>query len=220
MTYVQARAVVLADALPAAFESACLVRCTDVTRRPGRRRPEWHHSPVLDPLIDTALAEFNQKDAAARLAALLTGLGCAASHGVRTGGGRRRYDVQRIIVPDPQRVAAARMLDAAWRQGRQSLFSTDPLGPSAPRHAQRTTLARAVWRAVLLAGGRRIRAEVLLVRLGDHEIAAVLVRAARLLGVTAEVARRPGCFLITVPADAMPMLLGTATTGQPRLVGR
>lgn len=205
------RAIVLADALPTAFESACLVQCTDVTRSPGRRRPQWHAAPVPLSPAAAALAEFDQKDAAVRLASLLTDLGYAAGREVRTGGGRRRYDLQRVLVPEPQRAAANRMMAAAWRQGRQALLGTDPLGSSAPRHAQRVALARAAWRAALLAGGRRLRADILWVRLGDHDMAAVLVRAARLMGVTAEVTSRPGCLLVTVPAATAPVLLGIPT---------
>jgi hypothetical protein len=204
-------AVVLADALPAAFESACLVQCTDVTRMSGRRRSQWPAASAPAPLVAAALAEFDQKDAAARLASLLTDLGYTPSREVRTGGGRRRYDVQRVLVPEPQRIATNRMMAAAWRQGRQALLGTDPLGSSSPRRAQRVALARAAWRAALLAAGRRFRADMLWVRLGDHDMAAVLVRAARLMGVTAEVTSRPGCLLVTVSAVTAPLLLAAPT---------
>ena len=207
------RAVVLADALPTAFESACLVQCTDITRLPGRRRPEWQAAPV-DPTT-TALAEFDEKDAAGRLASLLTDLGYPAGREVRTGGGRRRYDVYRVLLAEPQRLAAIRTMATAWRQGRLALLGTDPLGSSSPRNGQRVTLARAAWRAALLAGGRRFRADLLCVRVGDHDMAAVLVRAARVLGVTAAVTKRPGCLLVTVSAAAAPRLLAAA--GRPPL---
>lgn len=188
-------------ALPAAFESACLVRCTGSTRLPGRRRPE-RAVPAA-----AALAEFDRKDAAERLASLLAGLGYDASREVRTGGGRRRYELQRVLVPEPQRTATDRLIAAAWQQGRQALLGTDPLGSSSPRHARRLMLAHAAWRAVLHAGGRRFRADLLCVRLADQEMAAVLVRAARLLDLTAEVSSRPGCLLVTVPAVTASFLL-------------
>jgi hypothetical protein len=207
MVHGPVRAVVLADALPAAYESACLVRCTDVTRLPGRRRPEWRTAPAPVAPVATALAEFDQKDAAVRLASLLTDLGYTASHEVRTGGGWRRYHVHRVLVPESQRIPTNQMMAAAWRQGRQALLGTDPLGSSSPRHAQRIILARAGWQAALLAGGRRLGADLLRIRLGDHEMAAVLVRAARLVGVTAEVTRRPGCLLVTVSAATASRLL-------------
>jgi hypothetical protein len=186
------RDIVLAAALPAAFESACLLSCAGV--RPAALRPA--------PLIGAALAEFDQQEAAARLVSLLTGLGCAADHEIRTGGGRRRYDVHRVLVPEPRRLATGRLMAAAWRQGRQALLATETLGASSPRHTQRVTLAHAAWRAALLAGGRRRRGDLLWVRLGDQEMAAVLVRAARLTGVSTQVSRRPGCFLVAVPARA------------------
>lgn len=189
------RDIVLAAALPAAFESACLIRCAGV--RPasntpaGRRRPEWEAAPTI---------EFDETDAANRLSTLLLGLGCGATREVRTGGGRWRYDVQRVQVAETQRPAVTRMMAAAWRQGRTALLGTEPLGASSRRAAQRVSLAHAAWRAALLAGGRRRRGDLLWVRLGDQELATVLVRAARLLGVPTEVSRRPGCYTVAVPA--------------------
>ncbi|MFF5290325.1 hypothetical protein [Paractinoplanes globisporus] len=185
MNHDQARDIVLAAALPAAFEAACLVRCAFAQGRPA------------------AAIEFDREDAAGRLTSLLTRLGVAAEREVQTGGGRRRYDLQRVLVPEPQRLATERMMAAAWRQGRQALLGNETLGASSPRHAQRVTLAHAAWRAALLAGGRRRRGDLTSVRLGDHEIAAILVRAARLLDVSPEVSRRPGCFMVAVPAGAV-----------------
>lgn len=205
--------------LPTSFESACLVQCTDVTGLPGRRRPAWHAAPGP---AATALAEFSQPDAAARLARMLTGLGYGVSREVRTGGGRRRYAVHQVSVPDAERAAATRMMAAAWRRGRHGLFGTDALGSSSPRHAERIALARAAWRAALLAGGRRLRAGVLWVRLGDQDMAAILVRAAILAGVTAEVTRRPGCLVVSVPAAAAGLLVGEAAgrTHLPRICAK
>ncbi|MCU7726215.1 hypothetical protein ODJ79_21010 [Actinoplanes sp. KI2] len=176
----QARDIVLAAALPTAFEAACLVGCALAQGRPA------------------AVIEFDRGDAAGRLTLLLTRLGVAAEHEVQSGGGRRRYDLQRVHVPEAQRAATARMIAAAWRQGRQALLGDQALGASSPRHAQRLTLAHAAWRAALLAGGRRRRGDLTSVRLGDHEMAAVLVRAARLLDVATEVSRRPGCVMVAV----------------------
>ena len=196
---------VLADMLSAAFEAASLIQCTDVTRPPGRRRPEWRRGLASTPLAavvpsSAPLAEFDHEDAAGRLTALLGELGFAASREVHTGGGRRRFTVQRVLVPQPQRAEVIRTLSAAWRDGCRALLNTTPLGASSPRNAQRATLARVAWRAALLAGGRRLRADFLGVRLGDQEMAAVLVRAARVLGVTAVVLPRPGCLVVTVSA--------------------
>lgn len=212
MNHDPVRAVVLADALPTAFESACLVRCTDITRVPGRRRA----TPAAP--TGTAVAEFDQKDAAVRLAALLTGLGYTATREFHTGGGWRRYVVHRVLLPEPQRAPTGLMMAAAWRQGRLALLGTDALGSSSPRNAQRVTLARAAWQAAMLAGGRRVQADLLRVRLGDHEMAAVLVRAARLLGVAAEVTSRPGCLLVTVPVGEGSRLLAGPARRTPAQV--
>jgi hypothetical protein len=191
-------AVVPADVLPAAFEATSLIQCTDVSRVPGRRRPEWRAGQAVAPMVLPALAEFDHEEASARLSSLLDELGFAATHEVTMGGGRRRYQVHGVVVPPAQREEASRLLATAWRQGRRALLGTDPIGSSSPRNAQRGILARAAWRAALLAGGRRLRADFLGVRLGDQEMAAVLVRAARLLGVSAGVMSRPGCLLVTV----------------------
>jgi hypothetical protein len=182
------RGIVLPGALPAAFESACLIRCADVGRPLG------------------ALAEFDQKDAAVRLSALLTDLGFAAAREVRTGGGRRQYHLERVSVLEPQRPAADRTMAAGWHQGRLVLLHAEALGASALRAQRRTALAHAAWRAALLAGGRRRRAGQLCVRLRDHEMAAMLVRAARLIGVAAAVTNRPGCLAVTVDAATGPRL--------------
>ncbi len=197
------RAVVLAGALPAAFESAVLAACVDTSRtlRPTALRAESR--------IGEALAEFDREDPAERLEILLAGLGCMTRRDTRSGGERRRYSVERVIVHESQRHATSRMLDAAWRQGRQALLSAEPLGASSPRNTQRLTLAQAAWRAALLAAGHRRRRHVLSVMIRDQEIAAVLVRAARLLGVTADVTRRSGCVVVTVPAGAADLLPAT-----------
>lgn len=195
---VQLETVVPADLLPGAFEASSLIQCTDVSRVPGRRRPEWRAAVTVAPMALPPTAEFDHEEAAVRLAGLLGDLGFAATHEVTMGGGRRRYQVHGVVVPPGQRDDTNRLLATAWRQGRRALLGTDPVGSSSPRNAQRSVLARAAWRAALLAGGRRLRADFLGVRLGDQEMAAVLVRAARLLGVTAGVMTRPGCLLVTV----------------------
>ncbi|HWS37980.1 MAG TPA: hypothetical protein VN408_35260, partial [Actinoplanes sp.] len=137
------RAVVLAGALPAAFESAVLAACVDTTRtlRPAAIKAV--------PRAGEALAEFDREDPAERLELLLTGLGCMTWRDSRSGGERRRYSVERVLVHESQRHATSRMLDSAWRQGRQALLSAEPLGASSPRNAQRLTLAQAAWRAAL-----------------------------------------------------------------------
>jgi hypothetical protein len=215
---VRATRVIPADALPTAFEASCLIQCTEVSRVPGRRRPGWRTGQTLPPLGLPVLAEFDGGEAAARLAALLGDLGFVATHEVTIGGGRRRYQVHGVAVSPGQRDDATRLLATAWRQGRRVLLGTDPLGASSPRNAKRAALARAAWRAALLAGGRRLRADSLGIRLGDQEMAAVLVRAARLLSVTADVMTRPGCLLVTVSdMDERTRVLRTLHTPRPAI---
>ncbi|GAB1692115.1 hypothetical protein [Krasilnikovia sp. M28-CT-15] len=204
---------VLAGAAPHAFESACLIQCADTSRLPGRRRPEWRDALVGAPAADPALAEFDQPDAAVRLATLLTGLGCTVDVERHSGGGRRRFHVHRVVMPELQQSAASLMMAAAWRQGRLALLRNETLGSSARANARRATLAQAAWRAALLAAGRRRRAGLLGVRLGDPEMAAVLVRAARLMGVTAQMTSRPGCLQVTVPADITLLLPPVTAVG-------
>jgi len=193
------REIVLPGALPAAFESACLIRCAGVAPPPGAG------------LAPTAvLAEFDRRDAATRLSALLTDLGFVAGREVRTGGGRRQYHLERVGVPAAQRVAAHRTVATAWRQGRLALLHAETLGASAPGALRRTAMAHAAWRAALLAGGRRRRADQLCVSLRDPEMAAILVRSARLIGVTAQVTTKPGCLAVTVDAAAVRRLRALA----------
>src|SRR3954465_1254117 len=105
----QPRDIVLAAALPTAFEAACLVRCAFAQGRPA------------------AVIEFDRGDAAGRLTSLLTRLGVAAAHEVQSGGGRRRYDLHRVHMPEEHRAATGRMIAAAWRQGRQALLGNETL---------------------------------------------------------------------------------------------
>jgi hypothetical protein len=201
---------IVADTLPIAFESACLVQCTDVGGQ--RFRPDWHGTPAPAARTVPALAEFNQRDAALRLAVLLAELGYPARHEVHTGGGWRRFALQRVLVAEPQRAATKQLMATAWAHGCRALLETEPLGSSSPRSATRTALASAAWRSVLLAAGRGVRAGSLWVRVGDTEIVAVLVRAARLLGVKADAKARPGgSVMVSVPAAAAPLLVSVVS---------
>ena len=218
--------------LPAAFEAACLIRCTGVGRSPAPRsgtgadfgyefRPGPGPAPgptpaaleagtvvapasagatlrVLPGAPEQTLVEFNQPDAAARLAKLLNDMGVLATSATLVGGGRRQYFVHRVTVPAADYLETAHRLTSAWRQGRQFLLRTDPLGASSPHNARRETLARRAWQAASLAAGRQRRGGIFGVRLADQEMAAVLVRGARLLGGTASIRSRPGCLQVSV----------------------
>ncbi|GIF51129.1 hypothetical protein DFJ67_0277 [Asanoa ferruginea] len=216
--------------LPAAFEAACLIRCTGVGRSPAPRSgtgadfagdfrpgpgpapgptpalsgtdaaPAWAGAAlrVLPEAPEQTLAEFNQPEAAARLAKLLTDLGVSATSATLVGGGRRQYFVHRVTVPAAVFFETSQRLTSAWRQGRHFLLRTDPVGASSPHNARRETLARRAWQAASLAAGRQRRGGIFGVRLADQEMAAVLVRGARLLGGTASIRSRPGCLQVSV----------------------
>ncbi|MEV6347879.1 hypothetical protein [Actinoplanes sp. NPDC051851] len=205
-----ARPVVLAGALPAAFESAFLIRCAGATRLAGQRcRPlvAAAAGPRNTVAARTGLVEFDREEAAARLAALLTGLGFTAGLEAHDGGGQRRYRVHRVAVPGPDRPVVNRTMAAAWQQGRATLHATGPVGTSSPRHVQRTALARAAWRAASLGCGRVRRRDLIGLRLGDQDLAALLVRAARVLGVPTTVERRSGCLVLTIPPEGAHLLV-------------
>ncbi|MEV4619707.1 hypothetical protein AB0J74_13485 [Asanoa sp. NPDC049573] len=153
---------------------------------------------VLPDAPEATVAEFNQPEAATRLAKLLTDLGVSATSATLVGGGRRQYFVHRVTVPAVVFPETAHRLTSAWRQGRHFLLRTDPVGASSPHNARRETLARRAWQAASLAAGRQRRGGVFGVRLADQEMAAVLVRGARLLGATASIRSRPGCLQVSV----------------------
>ncbi|WP_203705762.1 hypothetical protein [Asanoa iriomotensis] len=157
------------------------------------------------------LAEFNQPEAAERLSKLLTDLGCGATWATLVGGGRRQYFVHRVTVPAAAWPVIIQQLTSGWRQGRHFLLRTDPVGASSPHNARRETLARRAWHAASLAAGRQRRGGVFGVRLADQEMAAVLVRSARLLGGTAAIRTRPGCLQVSVTSVTSDALLEIAT---------
>ncbi|MDG4820267.1 hypothetical protein O7635_00070 [Asanoa sp. WMMD1127] len=156
-------------------------------------------APVITGAALRAVAEFNQPEAAERLSRLLSDLGVPASWATLSGGGRRRYFVHRVTIPSSSWLSTAQQLTAGWRQGRHFLLRTDPVGASSPHNARREALARRAWQAASLAAGRQRRGGgVFGVRLADQELAAVLVRSARLLGATASMRSRPGCLQVSV----------------------
>jgi hypothetical protein len=194
-----------------AFEASCLVRCTDVGRL-ASRAPRGRQVR-LERTASPALAEFNHEQAARRLVELLARTGHHASHRTHDGGVRRRFTVHQVLIDGGERAAVYRTLSAGWTQGRRAMLDTAPVGASSPHNERRADLGRRAWRAALLAGGSRLRGDVLGVRLGNQEMAAVLVRAARLLDVTAVVLPRPGCLLVTVSAlEDRIMRLGSLET--------
>jgi hypothetical protein len=177
------------------FEASLLVRCTGITspRYPRLGRP----APLLPPAV---FAEFSEVAPADRLSSLLRAAGVPTARDEVSAGGRWRYRVQRVNVPESCIPSARRRLDDAWQEGWTALLSTSATGNSSPQRSHRAALAAAAWRAALLAGGRRPRSQSLGVRVSDRDTAAVLLRSARMLGVQATMLSRTGCWLLTVPA--------------------
>jgi len=158
------------------------------------------------------LAEFNQPEAAERLSRLLADLGVDATWATLVGGGRRQYFVHRVTIPGSSWMPTVGQLALGWRQGRHFLLRTDPVGASSPHNARRSTLARRAWQAASLAAGRQRRGGLFGVRLADQEMAAVLVRSARLLGATASIRSRPGCLQVSVTSVTSEAALLEITT--------
>jgi hypothetical protein len=211
--------------LPGIFEAACLIRCTGVGRSagaglgyevgfgsvlsggdpalPGHAAAlPGHAAAPVGVALRPVLAEFNQPEAAERLSKLLGDLGVDATWSTLVGGGRRQYFVHQVTIPPALWAVTVQQLTSGWRQGRHFLLRTDPVGASSPHNARRETLARRAWQAASLAAGRQRRGGVFGVRLADQEMAAVLVRSARLLGATASIRSRPGCLQVSVTSVA------------------
>lgn len=193
------------------FEAAQLLRCTGIA---SSRYPRHHHRPpALPPDI---FAEFSDSAAANRLAALLRAAGVPAGRDEVVAGGRRRYQLHRVSVPEPWRAAAHQQLDGAWQEGWDVLLDTATTGSSSPRRSHRVALAAAAWRAALLAAGRRSRSVSLGVRVSDRDTATLLLRGARVLGVPAAMHPRTGCWMLTVPPGPPLAALLRAATLHPR----
>jgi hypothetical protein len=174
--------------------------------------PDTSAAPELSgAALRPVLAEFNQPEAAERLSKLLTDLGVGATWSTLVGGGRRQYFVHRVTVPPATWPVIIQQLTSGWRQGRHFLLRTDPVGASSPHNARRETLARRAWQAASLAAGRQRRGDIFGVRLADQEMAAVLVRSARLLGATAAIRSRPGCRQVSGTSVTSDALLEIAT---------
>ncbi|MGW0431449.1 hypothetical protein ACWDV4_02695 [Micromonospora sp. NPDC003197] len=182
-----------------AFELACLLRCASMPTRPTMtqygQRP--HHRPLTSA---RTVVEFSQPTAAERMRQLMGRLEIPVDEEIVTAGLRRRYTVHRLGVPARCQAEYTATIDLAWRQARETLHSPVAAGTSTVRQQWRPRLAAAAWSAVLLGAGRHIHKHILGVRVNDQDLAGVLVRSAQLLGATASLDRRSGCFLVSVPA--------------------
>ena len=192
----------------AAFEAAVLVRCTGVcgggrARAPGGARARFASSATatgaergyrgLEPVY---VAEFNQLDAAQRLAELL---GPAAGVITFTAGNRHRYDIHRVVATTDTEEG----LRTAWQVGYAQLCASPTLPRSQRqlRHAMR--LAVAAWRAALLVTGPT-RSDSPGLRVPDLDTATALVRAGRMLDLPVRMNTRPGGQLLLVLPTGAP----------------
>ena len=184
----------------AAFEIVMLLRC--IAPIASRRRVISHQpGPRLTPDPCGLLAEFNHARPAYRLVRLLGMLDIDARVERRFDGGRHRYELYRVMVAAGCGEVLRGILDQAWRTG--YLLICRSAGRALPRWQQRDrrALAVAAWRAALMAAGRR-RSTSLALRLAEPETTAVLVNAARLMGVQTRAQTRPGYQLLSVCTDA------------------
>jgi len=175
-------AVLPASTVAGGFEIGMLLRCA----RTGSGR--YEHSAA-----SASAVEFGRSAAAERLVTLLDGLGVPARGDEFAAGGRHRYTVHRVICADLD----APILGRSWVEGYRRLCTQD--GYRTPMQARlRAALAVAAWRAAMLAGNVRSRGGNLAVRVSDSDTALVLVRAARLLGVTVALRGSTGRHLVEV----------------------
>lgn len=182
-----------------AFELACLLRCASMPARPAMT--QYSQRPLPRALAGArTLVEFSQPTAAERMRQLMARLEIPVEEETVTAGLRRRYTVHRLGVPARCQAEYTATIDLAWRQAREALHSPITAGTSTVRQQWRPRLAAAAWSAVLLGAGRHIHKHILGVRVSDQDLAGVLVRSAQLLGATASLDRRSGCFLVSVPA--------------------
>jgi hypothetical protein len=165
--------------------------------------------------------EFSRPAAATRLMWLLAGLGLAASRIDYAAGGRHRYTVHRVICPG----LPDWPLDRAWLLGCQRLSESGGYR-SVRQRRHRTALAEAAWRAAVVTGGVRggggrsgARTGPLAVRATDTDIAAILVRAARVLDAPTRLRSVGNGHVVEVTAGAAELALRQLAAGTPRPVG-
>jgi hypothetical protein len=180
--------VLSSAAVAAGFEIGMLSRCA----RTGSGRHER-----------TAM-EFSRPAAAIRLMSLLGGLGLPASRIDYAAGGRHRYTLHRVVCPS----LPDWPLDRAWLLGYRRLSESGAYR-SVRQRRHRTALAEAAWRAAVVTGGVRGggRSGPLAVRATDTDIAAILVRAARVLDAPARLRSVGSRHVVEVTAGAAGLAL-------------
>lgn len=174
------------------FEAATMYLCATTHGRAHQRgRGSVRRPATVGDGATAVVADFDLPDAAARFRAAIAD---EVSYPVWTqtlrSGIRHRFEVHRVRVPKEHAADLLTMLADAWRRGAELCTNAQPVSPSSPRWRHRQDLATAVWRGMLLSGpavrtrrGLRVRTP------GD--VAPVVVRAAQLLGVTAQMQYHP-----------------------------
>ena len=162
--------------------------------------------PVPTPGV---VAVFDRPAAAARFCAADPRLWTAERH----RGIRHRHRLVDVRAADRDRVRAA--LAAAWDRGSTALLRPGPLSPSSAAFRVRDAYARAAWRALLLAATPvRGRAD-LRIRLPSADLAAVAVRAARLLAVPVRLDRAGPHVVVVLDAAAAGLIRERCATPAP-----
>jgi hypothetical protein len=121
-------------------------------------------------------------------------------------GWRHQYEVHQVTVPGRLEPLVSNRLRRAWQAGAEQL-SADRRVPALKRQA----VAQAAWRAALLVVGPGRGVACLRLRLADLPAVDVLLRAAVVLALPAQAARRPGGYVISVDGpDVVRRLLDEA----------
>lgn len=189
-------------------------------------RPATHRTRPPAAGRGTPIADFDTAAAAARFrAAVARDVDFRVWVEPLPGGIRHQHVVHRVLVPGDHGAAVAARLAEAWQDGVRLIAAVRPLSPTSARWRTRRDLAAAMWRAALLASQTVRTAHGLRLRTPSSELAAVLVRAARLLDVSAEIRLSCHVPVVCLPdgRDARRLLAylsqpGPATDAAPAIV--
>lgn len=201
------------------FEAATMYLCATAYGR-ANRHARWSADIVSTPSYGTttvAVADFGTSAAAVRFRAAVAE---QVPYPVWTeslrSGIRHRYEVHQVRISLEHASDLLAMLADAWRRGVVLFTNTQPASPSSARWRHRRDLAVAVWRGALLAGptvrtsrGLRIRTPA--------ELAPVVVRAARVLDVKADIQYHPRAPIVRVAdeREARALLSRLSLRGDP-----
>jgi hypothetical protein len=184
------------------FEAATMYLCATAYGR-GNRHARWSAKAVATGYATTtvAVAGFGTSAAADRFRAAVAD---QVPYPVWTeslrSGIRHRYEIHQVVVSLEHAAELLKMLAHAWRRGVELFTNAQPASPSSARWRHRRDLAVAVWRGALLAGPTVRTSRGLRIRI-PADLAPVVVRAARVLDVTAEVRYHPSAPIVCVPDE-------------------